>query len=115
MFKERDAQTTQKEKEKALGKENISLEKKTRKEDNRADQKDKLKKKTKQLPEAVVTSTDYLFCRVVDHFCYLEDDAEEEEWNRGALIKKKGSSKYLLCNHFRQDILYTWDLKAAVS
>ena len=28
MFKERDAQTTQKEKEKALGKENISLEKK---------------------------------------------------------------------------------------
>ena len=47
MFKERDAQTTQKEKEKALGKENISLEKKTRKEDNRADQKDKLKKKDK--------------------------------------------------------------------
>ena len=72
-------------------------------------------KKAKESPEAVVTSTDDLVGKVVDHFCYLDDDAEEEEWNRGALIEKTGSSKYLLCYHFRQDILYTWDLKAAVS
>ena len=44
MFKERAAQTTQKEKEKALGKENIPLGKKTKKKDNRANQKGKFEK-----------------------------------------------------------------------
>ena len=114
MFKERAAQTTQKEKEKALGKENIPLGKKQRKRTIEPTKKGNLKK-AKESPEAVVTSTDDLVGKVVDHFCYLDDDAEEEEWNRGALIEKTGSSKYLLCYHFRQDILYTWDLKAAVS
>ena len=114
MFKERAAQTTQKEKEKALGKENNPLGKKQRKRTIEPIKKGNLKK-AKESPEAVVTSADDLVGKVVDHFCYLDDDAEEEEWNRGALIEKTGSSKYLLCYHFRQDILYTWDLKAAVS
>ena len=44
MFKERAAQTTQKEKEKSIGKENILLVKKTKNKDSRADQKGKFKK-----------------------------------------------------------------------
>ena len=44
LFKEIAAQTTQKEKENALGKENIPLKKKTKKKDNKADQKGKFKK-----------------------------------------------------------------------
>ena len=64
-------------------------------------------KKAKESPETVVTSTDDLVGKVVDHFCYLEDDAEEKEWNRGVVIKKTGSSKYLLCYHSCQDKLYT--------
>ena len=67
-------------------------------------------KKAKESPEAVVTSTDDLVGKVVDHFCYLDDDAEEEEWNRGVVIEKTGSSKYLLCYHSCQDKLYTRDL-----
>ena len=36
-------------------------------------------KKAKESSETVVTSTDDLVGKVVDHFCYLNDDAEEEE------------------------------------
>ena len=35
-------------------------------------------KKVKESLEAVVTSTDDLVGKVEDHFCYLDDDAEEE-------------------------------------
>ena len=68
MFKERAAQTTQKEKEKALGKENIPLGKKQRKRTIEPTKKGNLKK-AKESPEAVVTSTDDLVGKVVDHFC----------------------------------------------
>ena len=109
MFKERAAQTTQKEKEKALGKENNPLGKKQRKRTIEPIKKGNLKK-AKESPEAVVTSTDDLVGKVVDHFCYLDNDAEEEAWNRGIVIEKTGSSKYLLCYHPYQDKLHTWDL-----
>ena len=109
MLKERAAQTNQKDKEKALGKENIPLGKKQRKRTIEPTKKGNLKK-AKESPEAVVTSTDDLVGKVVDHFCYLDDDAEEEEWNRGVVIEKTGSSKYLLCYHSCQDKLYTRDL-----
>ena len=66
-------------------------------------------KKAKESPEAVVTSTNDLVGKVVDHFCYLDNDAEK--WNRGVVIEKTGSSKYLLCYHSCQDKLYTQDLK----
>ena len=106
MFKERAAQTTKKEKEKAPGKENIPLEKKQRKWTIEPTKKGNLK----ESPEAFVTSPDDLVGKVVDHFCYLDNDAEEEEWNRGIVIEKTESSKYLLCYHSCQDKLYTWDL-----
>ena len=109
MFKERAAQTTQKEKEKALGKENIPVGKKQRKRTIEPTKKGNLKK-AKESPEAVVTSTDDLAGKVVDHFCYVDDDAEEEEWNRGVVIEKTGSSKYLLCYHSCQNKLYIRDL-----
>ena len=75
MFKERAAQTIQKEKKKALGKKNISLEKKQGKRTIEPTKKGNLKK-VKESPEAAVTSTDYLVSKVVNHFCYLDDDAE---------------------------------------
>ena len=109
MLKERAAQTNQKDKEKALGKENIPLGKKQRKRTIEPAKKGNLKK-AKESPEAVVTSTDDLVGKVVDHFCYLDNDAEEEAWNRGIVIEKTGSSKYLLCYHPYQDKLHTWDL-----
>ena len=40
----------------------------------------------------------------------MDDDAEEEEWDREVVIEKTGSSKYLLCYHSCQDKLYTQDL-----
>ena len=86
MLKERAAQTNQKDKEKALGKENIPLGKKQRKRTIEPAKKGNLKK-AKESPEAVVTSTDDLVGKVVDHFCYLDDDAEEEEWNRGVVME----------------------------
>ena len=89
MFKERAAQITQKEKEKALGKENISLGKKQSKRKIEPTKKRNLKK-VKESPKAVVTSTDDLVGKLVDHFCYLDNDAEEEEWNRGVVIEKIG-------------------------
>ena len=67
-------------------------------------------KKAKESSETVVTSTDDLVGKVVDHFCYLNDDAEEEEWKRGVVIEKTGSSIYLLCYHSSQDKLYIWNL-----
>ena len=91
MFKERAAQTTQKEKEKALGKENIPLGKKHRKRTIEPTKKGNLRK-AKESPETVVTSTDDLVGKVIDLFCYLHDDAEEEKWNRGVVIEKTVSS-----------------------
>ena len=35
-------------------------------------------KKAKEPPEAVATSTDDLVGKVVDHFCFLHTDVEEE-------------------------------------
>ena len=67
-------------------------------------------KKAKESSEAAVTSTDDLVGKVVDHFCYLGDDAEEEEWNRGVVIEKTRSSKSLLFYHSCQYKLYTRDL-----
>ena len=49
-------------------------------------------KKAKGSPETVANSTDDLVEKVVDHFCYLDDDVEEERRNRGAVIEKAGSS-----------------------
>ena len=54
MFKERAAKTTQKEKEKVPGKENIPLKKKTKKKDNRADQKGKFKKSKTHLKQLLL-------------------------------------------------------------
>ena len=74
---ERAAQTSQKEKEKALGKENIPLGKKQRKRTIEPTKKGNLKK-AKESPEAVVTSTDDLVGKVVDHFCSLDDDQKRK-------------------------------------
>ena len=63
IFKERAAQTTQKEKERALGQENIPLGKKQRKRTIEPVKKWNLKK-AKESPEAVVTSTDDLVGKV---------------------------------------------------
>ena len=109
MFKERAAQTTQKEKETALGKENIPLGKKQKKRAIEPTKKGNLKK-VKESLEAVVTSTDDLVGKVEDHFCYLDDDTEEEEWNRGVVIETTGSSKHLLCYHSCLEKLYNRDL-----
>ena len=98
MFKERAAQTTQKEREKALRKENIPLGKKGRKRTIEPTRKGNLKK-GKESSEAVVTVTEDLVGKVVVHFCCLDDDTEEEEWKRGVAIEKTGSSKYFLCYH----------------
>ena len=98
MFKERAAQTTQKEREKALRKENIPLGKKGRKRAIEPTRKGNLKK-GKESSEAVVTVTEDLVGKVVVHFCCLDDDTEEEEWKRGVAIEKTGSSKYFLCYH----------------
>ena len=70
MFKERAARTTQKEKERALGKENIPLGKKQRKRAIEPTKKGNLKK-AKESPEAAVASTDDLVGKVVDQFYYL--------------------------------------------
>ena len=40
----------------------------------------------------------------------MDDDAEEEEWNREVVIEKTGSSKYLLYYHSCQDKLYNQEL-----
>ena len=49
-------------------------------------------KKAKGSPETVANSTDDLVGKVVDHFCYLDDDADEERRNRAVVIEKAGSS-----------------------
>ena len=41
----------------------------------------------------------------------MDDDAEEEEWDREVVIEKTGSSKYLLCYHSCQEKLYNRELK----
>ena len=109
IFKERAEQTTQKEKEKALGKEKIPLGQKQRKRTIQPTKKRNLKK-AKEWSKAVVTSTDDLVGKVVDHFCYLDNDAEEKEWNRGVVIEKAQSSKSLLFYHSCQYKLCTRDL-----
>ena len=67
MFKERAAQTTQKEKEKSLRKENIPLGKNQRKRTIEPTKKGNLKK-AKESPEAAATSKDDVVGKVVDHF-----------------------------------------------
>ena len=49
-------------------------------------------KKAKGSSETVANSTDDLVGKVVDHFCYLDDDADEERRNRAVVIEKAGSS-----------------------
>ena len=66
-------------------------------------------KKGKDSSEAVVTSTDDLVKNVADHFYCLNDDVEDKEWNRGVIIEKTRSSKYLPCHRYCQGRFYTQD------
>ena len=64
MFKERAAQTTQKEKEKALGKENIPLGKKQSKRTIELTKKRNLKK-VKESPKAEIGKTLYFLFSII--------------------------------------------------
>ena len=49
--------------------------------------------------------------KVVDHFCYLDDDSEKERWHRGLLLEKVKSTKYLMRYHQLPDKIVPCDLQ----
>ena len=53
--------------------------------------------------------------KVVDHFCYLDDDSEKERWHRGLVLEKVKSTKYLMRYHQLPDKIVPCDLNMILS
>ena len=49
--------------------------------------------------------------KVVDHYCYLDDDSEEERWHRGIVLEKVKSTKYFMRCHQLPDKIMPCDLQ----
>ena len=49
--------------------------------------------------------------KVVDHYCYLDDDSEEERWHRGIALEKVKSTKYFMRCHQLPDKIMPCDLQ----
>ena len=62
-------------------------------------------------PNSVILTSNDLVGKVVDHFCYLDDDSEEERWHRGIVLEKVKSAKYLMQCHQLLDKIMPCDLQ----
>ena len=60
---------------------------------------------------SVILTLNDLIGKVVHHFCYLDDDSEEERWHRGILLEKVKSTKYLMRYHQLRDKIVPCDIK----
>ena len=60
---------------------------------------------------SVILTLNDLIGKVVHHFCYLDDDSEEERWHRGILLEKVKSTKYLMRYHQLRDKTVPCDIK----
>ena len=49
--------------------------------------------------------------KVVDHYCFLDDDSEEERWHRGIVLEKVKSTKYFMRCHQLPDKIMPCDLQ----
>ena len=58
----------------------------------------------------ILTLNDF-FGKVVDHFCYLDDDSQEERWHRGIVLEKVKSTKYLIRYHQLPDKIVPCELQ----
>ena len=67
--------------------------------------------KTKKARECetatILSSVDELIGKVIDHYCFLED--EDESWNRGVVVEKSGA-RFLVRYHECPDKFYTCSL-----
>ena len=44
----------------------------------------------------VILMLNDLVGKIVDHFCYLDNNSEEERWHRGTELEKVKTTKYLM-------------------
>ena len=60
---------------------------------------------------SVILMLNDLVGKIVDHFCYLDNNSEEERWHRGTELEKVKTTKYLMQYHQLPDKIVPWDLQ----
>ena len=60
---------------------------------------------------SVILTLNDLVGKVVDHFCYLNDDSEEERWHKRNVLEKVKSTKYLMPYHQLPDKIVQYDIQ----
>ena len=69
------------------------------------------KKKKQNETNSVILTLNDLVDKVVDHFCYLDDNSEQERWQRSTVLEKVKSTKYLMRYHQLLDKIVPCDLQ----
>ena len=107
ILKERASKATLKEAQKYQLNDNTTLTQSRK----RGRKNDTIQQKTKKARECevatVLSSVDELIGKVIDHYCFLED--EDESWNRGVVVEKSGT-KFLVRYHVCPDKFYSRSL-----
>ena len=60
---------------------------------------------------SVILTLNDIVGKVVDHFCYLNDDSEEERWHRCIVLEKVKSTKYLMPYHQLPDKIVPYGIQ----
>ena len=107
ILKERASKATLKEAQKYQLNDNTTLTQSRK----RGRKNDTIQQKTKKARECevatVLSSVDELIGKVIDHYCFLED--EDESWNRGVVVETSGT-KFLVRYHECPDKFYSRSL-----
>ena len=78
-----------------------------RKRGQKHDTQQKTKKARESEAAAILSSADELIAKVIDHYCFLED--EDESWNR-AVVAEISGAKFLVRYHECPDKFYSRSL-----
>ena len=107
ILKERASKATLKEAQKYQVKGNATLTQNRKRVIKNGNSQQKTKKARECETATILSSVDELIGKVIDHYCFLED--EGELWNRGVVVEKSGA-KFLVRYHECPDKFYACSL-----